>query len=991
MYLSSLPKKSSMKKFLFKHWEILLLFVFSLTALLWLKPGEVIMGHDSGFRLNFLSYYKSLLYAWNPIVNFGVDWQLYKGFLTTQFSEFIFTVLSDSWVIGQRMMMVFWFFVIQASMYVLTKTIRPEKDRWVFRIGASTFYAFNFFILQGWFIVERAKFSLYAALPISILLFYRVFVQKKNVLSNAILFGILYFFCTGGGSAPLYGGTLVAWFVTYVFFTFSLWRQEKWKGLLFSLYVLFAFGNAFVLINAYWIVPQIGLYVSTYTSAVAERGGIDGLIAWERVNSKNASILNLLRLQGVPDWYDNPSHPFSKAFLTNPILIAASFIPSIIVLLGIVMSYIKKIKHNQIIIIASILLAIGLILGGGSHPPFGLLYEYAMRHVPGFAIFRSSFYKFGPILWFSMILLSLYFLESFLYSFWKNKKAYTIVGICVVAAILSYHYPFFTKNIFQFHSEFTTKVRVPPYIEDMAKFANANTDPYARIMVLPELTSSFYNVQMDAYTWNFFSLDIFPRNAIDRSIIANDNNAPDVIARLYTEYMDGDPQAFQKLAGLMGIRYLLWRDDAKYSTGVIDGRTLAFQKEKLQPFSSKLVYKSGLWELYDLGSEVNTPLVWSPESVSVTQHAIPHPLELLFSLSQENNAVIEGTTLPEDVIEATCLYCELGVYDKMVRETPVPSLRFSPKSILFQKLIFSDKKALKNAGTNPEAVFNASISHAQFQLAVLSANDKPKDYDQKEVIRDITSSYDRARDELSTLSGHQKNVYSLRLLLYSDVSKGFISGLNTLSDEDKQLLLSYFETLSKDIFPSVWMTREPTDIHYEFEIPEDSSYSIILTNVYSIPQLIEVDGVLQNTLQPLQLKSGYHIARITYPSTVLGFAPQLFLRKDQASLPQRPSITFTKNNPIKYSVTVKDALDGYLLILNEGFDKRWKVKVSGEKAYIDEKYHGKANGFGNAWYIEKPGTYSLEIVYQPQQLFILGASMSCISLLLGIAILKKVK
>jgi len=46
--------------------EIICLLLLSLTPLLWLKSGEVVMGHDSGFRINFIPYYKSLLFAWNP-------------------------------------------------------------------------------------------------------------------------------------------------------------------------------------------------------------------------------------------------------------------------------------------------------------------------------------------------------------------------------------------------------------------------------------------------------------------------------------------------------------------------------------------------------------------------------------------------------------------------------------------------------------------------------------------------------------------------------------------------------------------------------------------------------------------------------------------------------------------------------------------------------------------------------------------------------------
>ena len=932
------------------------------------------MGHDSGFRINFLSYYKSLVYAWNPVVNFGVDWQLYKGFLLTQLPEFIGTIITGSWGIGQRMIMVFWFIAIQASMYVLVQTIKPEKEHWVFRLSASIFYAFNFYILQAWFIVERAKFSLYAALPLSILLFYQVFEKKKSISKFAVLFGLLYFFANGGGSPPLYGATILVWFITIVYFSLIHWKERRIEGLLLGLRVAVFFGFAFLLMNAYWIIPQVGLYLSTYKAAVTQLGGIDGLIAWERTNSKNASIVNLLRLQGIPDWYDNPSNPFARTFLHNFVLIVASFLPIFTICAGFGVSLFKKVRHNSLVYLALFLLAVGLLFGGGSHPPFGILFEYAMRHVQGFAIFRSSFYKFGPLVWFSIIFLFAYFIDVFLSMFRNHKRTQLFVGVCIITGILLYHYPFFTANIFQFDKFFSTKIRVPDYVQTMTTYANNHTDPNARIMLLPELSSSFYGVQMDSYSWKFFSLDILPRNAIDRSIIANDNNAPDVIFRLYSEFMDGSSAAFTKLAGYAGIRYILWRNDALYSRSVVDGRTIEFQKNRLASFHLNKIFQAGEWELYDLGQQIPAPLVWTPQQIAVTGQPIADPLDYVLTAGP-TSAVFEGTELPENVIEATCVYCEPGVYDKMVRETPQPSLRYQPGSPLFSRLLTADSQAIGAAGSNPEALFNALMSHAQLQLAILASPVKPKEYDERTIVADIQQSFATARKQIDILSGRQKNVYMLRLLLYIDVSDRFYPGIHT------------FSLMRDELKPLVWMTENTSDIRYEFITTKEAEYTATVTNVNETPVSIDIDGVTYTDYRGIHIQPGYHTARIVSPATTRGFAPQLFLTK-QAFIPvPTPVVTFTHINSTTYIVRVAHATVPFVLVLNEAFDSRWKVKLAGNSAYVDENTHGKSNGFGNAWNITKTGEYTLEIDYTPQHLFVVGAVLSLVGIAAGIILL----
>ena len=59
-----------MIKKLINYWEVLIIFFLSLTPLLWLKDNQIIIGHDSGFRLDIWEYFKNLFYSWSPLTNF---------------------------------------------------------------------------------------------------------------------------------------------------------------------------------------------------------------------------------------------------------------------------------------------------------------------------------------------------------------------------------------------------------------------------------------------------------------------------------------------------------------------------------------------------------------------------------------------------------------------------------------------------------------------------------------------------------------------------------------------------------------------------------------------------------------------------------------------------------------------------------------------------------------------------------------------------------
>lgn len=88
-----------------------------------------------------------------------------------------------------------------------------------------------------------------------------------------------------------------------------------------------------------------------------------------------------------------------------------------------------------------------------------------------------------------------------------------------------------------------------------------------------------------------------------------------------------------------------------------------------------------------------------------------------------------------------------------------------------------------------------------------------------------------------------------------------------------------------------------------------------------------------------------------------------------------PEITFTKVDPTKYYVDVKNAVGPYYLVFSESFSPDWKI--SG----LTNTRHFIVNGFANGWRINLSDSggkkdYRLTIEYWPQRLFYLGVIIS---------------
>jgi len=90
-------------------------------------------------------------------------------------------------------------------------------------------------------------------------------------------------------------------------------------------------------------------------------------------------------------------------------------------------------------------------------------------------------------------------------------------------------------------------------------------------------------------------------------------------------------------------------------------------------------------------------------------------------------------------------------------------------------------------------------------------------------------------------------------------------------------------------------------------------------------------------------------------------------------------LTYEKLNPTLYNIEV-DTSKPFFLVFSDSYDEGWVATVDGHK--LSDKYHFNANGFANGWYINKTGTYTIVLEFQPQKLFYTGSAISLTTILI---------
>lgn len=697
-------------KFITKYkiyiFEILFLILLSLTPLLWFKQNHIVIGIDSGFPVDYVKYFQQREFTWLGSQNFGIDMSAEVGVMPYSGLSAVINMIGFSHYDVQKVLFVFWFLLITFSIYVFLAYLFPKKEYWVVRLTGVIIYSFSLHLYSFWLQGEQPILASYVILPFFSLFLLRFAKDNSSVLKTSIYLNLVYFLFSSGGvrGLPLIGPVIVTSFVITAYY-FLINFSKEGLGYIKRFLILALYSFAFlILCNAYFLFPFISSFLIQYSSQVAIAGGVNGAIEWAKFISTHTSFTNLFRLHGDNSWYSRP-YLWSNAYLTNPILIFASFVYPI---LAFVPPILAEKKERKLIILLLFIALFGLFFSAGAHLPLGYIYIFMMEHIPGFAAFRSGYYKFMPIVYLAfsaLIGLGIYYICNKL-----PKNIGRLVGILAILIILLYHYPYFTNNNFDFNKPFSTMVKVPNYVYDFAKMQSSVPDRFRTLVVPPP--SEAFNIK--TYTWGYWgSYPLFPL-ITDRNFVVNDafvyNESENrFINLIYESLRKNDIKTFLNGVNNANIKYvLLTKDIAKDYVMSFSQDPLVYSNILGNKDNFRMVWQNGPWQLYEIVLANPKKIEAFNSVVNKTEENTPID-NLLYTnsfpfVNNLDQGIAKKLPIKADLIDFLCVTCVLLDGD------PGPAIdtqNVIPSSIFYQFKLAAEKDLQKV--TNSEQKIDALL------------------------------------------------------------------------------------------------------------------------------------------------------------------------------------------------------------------------------------------------------------------------------------------
>jgi len=777
----------------FKLLEIFLLFLLSLTPLLWYKASNSLaLGHDMGYPLSPIDHFLDRIFTWTNRGGLGSDQQIAVGGFFLHGIEAFINYLGFSVFDTQKIVFIFWMFMPMFAMYLLANSFFPLKKQWFLRLFISIFYVFNHFNLQAWSIAERTKFSVLTAIPLMSLLFFKLEQKNINKLKAFFLIALVFFLFNGGGTPPFFGPVaLILILVCLYFLILDLKNKKSFSDSCVSqIKNLSYFIFTFTLVNAYWIFPLYGTYLTSYTQKITESGGLSGINAWIETLSTNTTDINLLRFMGIPDWYDNILHPYSQKFLNSSLLILVSYILGFLVIFGILLMKTKI--EKKVITFFAVIFVFSVVFASGYQDPFGWFYKLLINYLPGFSVFRTPFYKFGVTLWFAgsfLIAFGIYKLVNIakINKFFKNF----IFGLSIIFLLL-YNYPFFNGSFFDFMKDpYSTMVQLPEYVLESKDALDKVRD--GRVFLLPPQEEE---KKADQYKWGYWSTTLLTSSLTNTATLSNDHSKSNIEAYLILQTQNAlknkDLPLFYKYSNLLGVSHILLREDYSSNRFIQDYKYVL--EENSGNFS--LVWNLGDWSLFEIKRNDN---ISKSLSIVTKEDSIKNP-ELVFYVDSYITAPkgkgFDYISVPE-VYLSRCLGCDKSIYIWSNLSEPE---RFWPGTLFFPFV----KKA------EDEYFFNLKSDSERIEYLAQTSLKRVREIDLMYIIYEATN-----EKIYKSLSYQQEDLIRILELLKNYSSSQDVYDLNLINKAsitvNNELKLSY-QILSKMMYDSSIFTRMQDNI-----------------------------------------------------------------------------------------------------------------------------------------------------------------------------------
>lgn len=947
--------------------ELLFLFCVALVPLTWYKTDHVILGHDSGLRLNYPVYFQQLVYNWNPTINFGLDWGLNKAFLLTQVPELLATLLLP-YSLGQRVAFVFWQAMLFSSMYLVLRYFYRAPKFWFLRLAGSLFYGLNFFVIQAWFVTERAKFSAMALLPISFLLLYAALKQQISILNASLLFGLGVFFFNAGGSPPLFGSHLLVLLVlviTWFFFTQKLaaWQKLRRAGL-----VMVSFALSGALMNAYWVLPQVHSIATNYTVRLSEQQGVEGILAWEKMISKFATFDRLFRFQGIPDWYETLEHTYAPNYIFDTELVVLSFIPFLLVIIWLrrYQQPLVRSPYKDIYVTLLVSWLLTLFLMAGTLSPVGLLVQLLFEHIPGFVIFRSLFYKFGIGLWFVGAWLLAVSSSCFLLEIKRRwvRQAAMLAGLYL---LLVFHAPYFQGDFFKFSPNFTTQVELPAYITPVAEYLNQFQASSTRVLLLPSLESGG---KIESYNWGYFSFDSLLHQTTQVQVLSDSFNSPNVIGDAYPLLL-ANSQAWPTVVEALGITHVLLRDDAFYQVDSARTDKKIMLESLLSQYGPPAV-EAGAWQVF--ATDQNSQLGQLDTSF------ITAPRELVYFYP---GPVVTSARQPADVVLARPVtFAESDQLESNFVRFFHPDHILYPLSQLKQQL-----DLVRTWQAEPSQRLEMYLTHAAKNI--FDFTHSSNQLTQAKALELFRQNIELAINQAQALSTAEQ--YATAVMIQSQLTKSVEYVASHQHTSHKKLELSkVIQNLEKVLLtlPSLpfGSGEMQTAQLFFLTVSDDAEYE--LSGLTELGPLTLLEPTTQFDVWINDQKLSSNPSLLPKGEVEVKIRPRLEDAPDLEYLvierqhdtdthpTAEPLLHLAQISPTHFAGRIQNAPadQPYLLKISQTHHQNWNIS-------LDQAEPVEVDGFAQGWILNQAGDFEFEITYAGQRLFPIGLIVSGITTL----------
>jgi hypothetical protein len=536
----------------------------------------------------------------------------------------------------------------------------------------------------------------YAFLPFFIKILWRVgFKERINFFSSGLILAILSFFLFPS-SIPFLAVSVILSSIIFVLIYLVLSKSSKKRMIIFFISSMAIIG----LINSWWIIPtlySIRFMLSEFQSTEVGTG-----LNWIGL-SGNKGFFRQLLLNNAWTWetgWDGRIFiSFSEFYSEIPFL----FFSWILLISLCFSSLFKKDNFRFFIIYAVILVCISTFLAKGIKYPFGEVFRFLYKRIPGFYIFRTPDTKFGIEIIFGLSIL----LSISLYYIYKIKSLYLkiIFSLIILSVILAYSWPFLNGYVIIEKNQgltFDRLIKIPDFYFDVANYINKDNTLFRTSMFPgPDFTTFIWNTQkgIDGITGPDILADL-----LINPVVGNSKGTTTFKNSANLSYSLIDSFNFELLP-ILNVKYMIIRNDTK--SNFI--KEFEIEPELISNFSQEKKIMEPL-ELYKVSDEFFLPHIYSSTSPIFIYDSLDEILDevdlenftleskvfiLLDQLNNEGNQLVENYNFQIDNPQLTFKKISPVKYHVKLKNIKYPFFLILSDSYNSNWKIYSEKKSFE--------------------------------------------------------------------------------------------------------------------------------------------------------------------------------------------------------------------------------------------------------------------------------------------------------